>query len=76
MAGGRNGRFHIVGVCMDIYWGPNTTLRVMGVLHDDFTSIDLGYIYIFLHTHTCDLSSVGEDRGVGCMVMTYWPVDD
>jgi hypothetical protein len=34
MAGGRNGRFHVVGGgCMDIYWGTNTTLRVMGVLH-------------------------------------------
>src|SRR3954451_17247783 len=29
------------------------------------------YIYI----HSCDLSSVGDDRGGGCRVMTYWPVD-
>src|SRR4051812_44211677 len=29
------------------------------------------YIYI----HSCDLSSVGDDRGGGCMVMTYRPVD-
>ena len=32
-----------------------------GAITDDFTSIDLGYIYI----HTCDLSSVGDDRGGG-----------
>jgi hypothetical protein len=33
MAGGRNGRFHIMRGRMDIYWGPNTALRVMGMLH-------------------------------------------
>ena len=34
------------------------------------------YIYIYTHIHMINQSSVGEDRGVGCMVMTYWPVDD
>jgi hypothetical protein len=32
-------------------------------------------IYIYIYIHTCDLSSVGDNHGAGCMVMTYWPVD-
>jgi hypothetical protein len=41
-----------VGGYMDIYWGTNTTLRVMGVLpgwlHHHRPWIDI-YIYIYIH---------------------------
>jgi hypothetical protein len=52
MAGGRNGGFRVVwGGDMDIYWGTNTTLRVMGVLHGWLHHhrpwIDI-YIYTFM----------------------------
>ena len=43
----------------------------MGV--DSFTSVHLGERDIYIHK--CDFSSVGDDRGGGCMVITYWPVD-
>jgi hypothetical protein len=51
--------------------GQTLHLELMGV--DSFTSVDLGERDIYIHK--CDLSSVGDDRGGGCLVMTYWPVD-
>src|SRR3954466_9407129 len=73
--GGGGGGFGVVwGGDMDIYWGTNTTLRVMGVLHG-WLHHHRPWIDIYIYIHSCDLSSVGDDRGGGCMVMTYWPVD-
>ena len=56
---GRHGRFHILGVHGYIWGAQPYSQSNGGCFTDDFTSIDLGYIYI----HTCDLSSVGDDRG-------------
>jgi hypothetical protein len=64
-----------VGGYMDIYWGTNTTLRVMGVLHGWLHHHRPWIDYIYIYIHSCDLSSVGDGRGGGCMVMTYRPVD-
>lgn len=78
MAGGRNGRFHIDGGWAHGYiLGPEHYTQSNGdASRMTLSTLDI-YIYIYLHPHTyINQSSVGDDRGVGCMVMTYWPVDD
>src|SRR3954467_9027012 len=61
--GGGGGGFRVVwGGDMDIYWGTNTTLRVMGVLHG-WLHHHRPWIDIYIYTFMLSLLRGGRPRG-------------